>query len=158
MGRLDGNERWPAIPVGRADFERSLPRIPGLRLRSFSTANRGQDLITKAELEFSNIDALLAFLDSTGSRTYRTGPNRLSLRLLDPSPAINADLVSLLQEVSAGYEIGISLSAPSNAQLAVIPSSVQAARLVSQGRTVSFAIATGDIFNLHEGLALEISW
>ena len=30
LGKLDGN--GPAIPVGKADFERSVSRIPGLRL------------------------------------------------------------------------------------------------------------------------------
>ena len=167
LGRLDGNERWPIIPVGRADFERSLARVPGLRLRSFSSrensaANGGRDIVIRAALDFSDTTALLAFLDITGSRVSlsRQGTaSLLRLVLLDPSPQpINADLASLLREVSAGYEISVSLSAPGEASLAVIPPSVRAARLVPQGRKVSFAIATGDLFSLTNGLALEIQW
>jgi hypothetical protein len=176
MGRLDGNERWPAIPVGREDFQRSVARIPGLRLLSFRTSEAQgafggpatgspaigrRDLVTRAELEFADIAVLVAFMDSTGNRasfTQNSGRNVLRLTLLEPSAGIaNADLLSLLKEISAGYEIGIDLSAPNNASLSVIPPSVRAARLVSAGRRVSFAIGLGDLLHLNE-LALEIAW
>jgi hypothetical protein len=117
-------------------------------------------------LEFTDTAALLAFLDSTGSRaslTQENGKNLLRLELLAldaaaPYSAMNADLVSLLREVSAGYEIGISLSAPKTATLAVIPPSVMAARVVPQGKTVSFAIGVAELLDLGSGLALEIRW
>jgi len=171
LGRLDGNENWPAIPVGKADFERSLPRIPGLRLMSFSAkdvphSSGGRDLLTKAVLEFKDTAALLAFLDSTGSRASLAQENRnaqtvnvLRLVLLDPSDGLaNADLLSLLREISAGYELGISISAPKNAAIATIPPSVPAARTASRGKKVSFAIDMKDLLELNQGLILEITW
>ena len=167
LGRLDGNERWPAIPVGRADFERGLARIPGLSLKSFSTkdvrnAIGGSDLVTMVALEFRETAALLAFLDGTGSHaslSQDNGRNLLRLKLLDPLPhAVDADLISLLKENSEGYEISFSLNAPKSASLAVIPSSVPSARLVSGGNKVSFTIATGELFDLTEGLVLEFAW
>jgi len=134
LGRLDGNEKWPAIPVGKADFERSLARIPGLRLSSFSSKDvphlsGGRDLLTKVTLEFKNTAALLAFLDSTGSRASLVQETRnaqtvnvLRLVLLDPPDAnVNTDLLSLLREVS-------------------------------------FAIGIGELLELNEGMALEIVW
>jgi len=177
LGRLDGNENWPAIPVGKADFERSIARIPGLRLSSFSAkdiphSSGGRDLLTKVTLEFKDTAALLAFLDSTGSlsaagnhatlvqetRNAQTA-NVLRLVLLDPSDSpANADLRSLLREVSAGYELSISVSAPKNAAISMTPSSVPAARLTSRGKKVSCTIGMGDILELNEGLALEIVW
>ena len=167
-GRLDGNERWPIIPVGRADFERGLARIPDLRLRSFSSkevrgVNGGTDLVVRAVLEFKSTAALLAFLDITGghaSLSRDNGKNLLRLTLLDPSPYAgnDADLISLLREISAGYEMHIGLTAPGNAGLAVVPPSVSAARLVSQGRNVSFTIGMGELLDLTGGLALEIAW
>ena len=166
IGRLDGNERWPIIPVGRADFERSLARIPGLHLKSFSSrevrgARAGNDLLVKAVLEFDDTASLLNFLDLTGSHASLTQDNQNLLRIVlaDPSPqAKNADLISLLKEVSAGYELQISMSAPQSASLAVYPSNVQGARVVSQGRKVSFAIGTGELLSLSEGLVLEMRW
>jgi len=174
MGRLDGNEYWPAIPVGKADLERSVARIPGLRLSSFSVKEYprryskppnsnplgDKDLITKVKLDFKNTAALLAFLDSAGSRAslvQEGGKNTLRLVLLDPATdALDADLLSLLQEVSAGYEISVSFTAPKGAALSVIPPSVSAARTV--GKKVSFTIGTGELVTLRDGVTLEINW
>ena len=177
IGRLDGNERWPAIPVGRVDFERTAARIPGLRLSSFSTkevrnaAGGGSDLVTKVVLEFKDTAALLAFLDSAGahaSLVQDTGKlpnaaNVLRLVLLEPAAGLdqavnNADLRSLLREISAGYEIGFSFSLPKTAVLSVIPPSVPALRTTAQGKKVSFAIDAGELIDLEDGLAIEIVW
>ena len=167
LGRLDGNERWPAIPVGRADFERSLARIPGLRLRSFSSrevpaAQGGSDLLVKTTLDFSDTAALLAFLDTTGSHatfTHLADTYLLRLSLLDPSPqAISDDLVSLLKEVCEGYDLRISLIVPRNASIAMFPANVEGAKLVSHGKKVSFTIAMGEMLSLSEGLVLEMKW
>jgi hypothetical protein len=171
MGRLDGNERWPAIPVGKADFQRSLARVPGLSLASFSSkevrnkaagsAIGRDDLVSKAVVEYKNTDALLAFLDRSGSRAtlvQDNGKNILRLVLLDPASAVtDGDLLSLLKEISAGYEISFSLSAPKNASLTVTPP-VSSARLVPQGKKVSFAIDVGELLALENGLVVEITW
>ena len=166
IGRLDGNERWPAIPVGRADFERSLDRIPGMRLSSFSTRNvpnlsGGMDLMTRAVLDFSDTDALLAFLDITGTRAsfvQENGRSMLRLVVLEPSPQIeNAELLSLLRDAFSGYAIRINLNVPRNASLVTIPASTPAATELN-GRNVSFVVGTGEIPAITEGLALEVSW
>ena len=157
IGRLDGNERWPAIPVGRADFERSLARIPGMRLASFSA----KDLVTNVTLEFKNTAALLAFLDSAGSHAslvQEGGKNTLRLTLLDPSAPVDADLLSLLREISAGYEISLTFNAPKTAALSVTPPAVTAARIVPQGKKVSFAIGLGELVSLENGLSIEVAW
>jgi len=176
IGRVDGFEHWPAIPVGKADFEHSIARIPGLRLSSFSVKEYprryskppsswgprlgDKDLVTKVKLDFKDTAALLAFLDSAGSRAslvQESGKSTLRLVLLDPiNDAIDADLLSLLEEVSAGYEISVSFTAPKGAALSVIPPSVSDARTV--GKKVSFAIGTGELLSLRDGLTLEILW
>jgi hypothetical protein len=176
LGRLDGNEPWPVIPVGKADFERSVARIPGLRLTSFSVKEYprryskppnsnplgDKDLITSVKLDFKEPAALLAFLDSTGSRAslvQEGGKNTLRLVLLEPiNDALDADLLSLLEEISAGYEISVSFTAPKGAALSVSPPSATAARIAPQGKKVSFAIGTGELVNMKDGLTLEINW
>jgi len=173
MGRLDGNEGRPAIPVGRADFERTVARIPGLRLSSYSAkeaanALGGKDLVTNVKLDFKEPAALLAFLDSTGSRASIVrgydGKNTLSLVLLDPlekEDAVDADLLSLLQEVSAGYEISVSFTAPKEASLSCYSWSCFPPTfpgIVPQGKKVSFAVGTGELISMKDGLTLEIVW
>ena len=176
LGRQDGNEHRPIIPAGREDFERGVARIPGLTLRSFSSkevrstsgfggANGGSDIVTKAVLEFRDTAALLSFLDITGSHASLVQGNEphsaqmLRLVMLEPSArALNADMVSLLEEACAGYELKISLSVPKTASLTVTPPSVSAARVVSSGKKVSFAVEIGELLALSDGLALEIVW
>jgi hypothetical protein len=167
LGRLDGNERWPVIPVGRADFERSLARMPGLKLSRFSAKNErnksGQsDLVTRITLDFKDTGALLSFLESTSgnaSFSRENGKNLLRLTLLEPSAGIsNHDLLSLFKEISAGYNINISLNTPENAAIKITPASVPAAKLSSSGKKASFSIGLGELLSLDDGLALEISW
>ena len=167
LGKLDGNARWPAIPVGRTDFERSLARIPGLRISSFSSkevknAAGGNDILTRVALEFKDTAALLAFLDNTGNRAFldhHEGKTRLRLVLLDPAAGItDADLHSFLREIFSGYELYMSFSTPKDASLSILPSSVTAARLAPQGKKVSCAIEMGEIAALNDGLALEVAW
>jgi len=158
IGRMDGNEHQPAIPVGKADFERTITRIPGLTLKSFSS----KDMVTKATLNFKDTAALLAFLDSAGTRAslvQKDGKSTLRLILTDPAAdPIDPDLLSLMQEVSAGYEVGISFTAPKEASLKVIPATASAIRIAPGGRRVSFAIGTGELVRLRDGLTLEIVW
>jgi hypothetical protein len=113
-------------------------------------------------LEFDKTETLLAILGSSGGRaslSQENGKNLLRLVMLEPSAGIaDADLLALLREVSEGYEISISLSVPKNASLSVLPDSVPSARLVVQGKKVSFAARLADLVSLKEGLVLEISW
>jgi hypothetical protein len=164
LGRLDGNERWQTIPAGRADFERTLARLPDLRLVSFSSKNEsGGDVVNRAELEFKNIESLPAFLDGRGNRAAfirENGKNRLSLTLLDAtrSAAADAELLGLVREVCRGYELRLSLSAPKTASLVMTPNDIPAAKIVSPGKKVSLSIETGELLSLPGGLGVELIW
>jgi len=162
IGRLDGNENKPAVPVGKTDFERTIARIPGLKLSKYSSkdvpnAKGGSDLVTKATLDFKDTGALLAFLGGEGTLTQDGAGSLLRLAILEPSKVSNSDLLSLLRENSEGYDFSISFSLPRNAGIEMIPS-VPSAKLLSKGKKVSFSISMGELLSLKEGLALEIRW
>ena len=166
IGRLDGNEKLPAVPVSKLDFERTVSRIPGLKLSKYSSKNvrsasGSGDLVTNVTLDFKDSSALLAFLDSSGSRAalVQTGQGSLlRLNLLDPSETItNPGLLSLLREVSDGYELAITFSLPGNAGIEMLPS-VPAAKLASNGKKASFSIGMGELLSLKDGAVLEIKW
>jgi len=167
MGRLDGNEKKPAVPVGRTDFERTVSRIPGLKLSKYSSKDvrnpsGGGDIVTNVTLDFKDTGALLAFLDSAGANAAIVQEGQgalLRLTLLDPSERVsNPDLLSLLQEVSSGYEFAITLNLPRNAALTTIPASIPAAKAVSSGKKATFSIGMGELLGMKEGVALEIRW
>jgi len=167
LGRLDGNESLPAVPAGRTDFERTVARIPGLKLTGFSSKEKsggsgGADLVTNVTLAFKDTGALSAFLDGAGPYAALDEENGsggpLRLVLLEPHDAVSDDLLSLLRETCGGYDLKLSFNMPGNAELSTIPASVFGAKLVSNGKKASFSIGTGELLSLNDGLVLELRW
>jgi hypothetical protein len=168
LGRLDGNENWPIIPAGRADFERTIARIPGMRIVSFSSSEGAQDVVTNVTLEYDNTDALLKFLDPSGSRASLSMENqsgRLDIILNEPlSSNYDEDLLKLVRQVSAGYGFSISFSAERNCVLSFTDgegTAVQApiaAQTVTSGRKASMSIGITDLLEIKEGLGVSFSW
>jgi len=168
LGRLDGNENWPIIPVGRADFERTLARIPGMRLVSYSSSEGAQDAVTSITLDYDNTDALMKFLDPSGTRASLRVENqsgRLSIILNEPvSSNYDEDLLKLVRQVSASYGLSISFSAEGNSALSFTDgegTAVQAptaAQTVTSGRKTSLSIGVTDLLDIREGLGVSFSW
>jgi len=168
LGRLDGNESRPAVPVGRTDFERTAARIPGLTLskyvsKSVRNGSGGSDLVTNVTLDFKDLNSLAAFLDGSGVRAALVEENGsgklLRLSLLEPSDSVtDPDLLALLREISAGYDFTVSFNLPGKASVTTIPAPIPAAKLEAKGKKASFSIGTGELLGLKEGLAVEIGW
>ncbi|MDR0410731.1 MAG: hypothetical protein LBH75_01995 [Treponema sp.] len=122
LGELDGNEMRPPIPVSKMDFERSVNRIDGLRLISFSAKTEAgrapQDenaqVVVAVKLKFSTLDALIRFLSGTGQRvvySQENGNNKL-LMVLWGEWEIDPDLNSLAVAVLEGYHFSLRFSIP----------------------------------------------
>ncbi|MDR2483002.1 MAG: hypothetical protein LBD08_05150 [Treponema sp.] len=174
LGKLDGNERWPPIPSGRADFERTAARIEGLKLRSFSAKTTEEDVIHRLTVDFSRTDALLQFLDATGqsaSLSRENGKHRLSLTLsrgAAPAP----DLVALIREAAADYRLDLAFTLPADAELAffgeggrplgalpsALPSALPVGEAAHTGRKVSYSAPIGPLLCAAEPLVMEIRW
>ena len=163
IGRLDGNENWPIIPVGRADWQRTVSRIDGVRLASFSSRTRQQEVITKVALDFDSPDALVNLLDPSGTRaSYSTGALNIVLNKNIPSE-INPDLLDLLRQVSSGKKISITFTAAGTVSNITVTNgegnsitTPQTAQVVQEGRRVSFTIDTVEVFDQTEGLGITI--
>ena len=167
LGRLDGNARWNTIPVGRADFERTMDRLPGIRLLSFSSREDARDIIISARMEFSNIQDLLAFLDASGQRSSFSGDagsGFLLLTLSDASGVNNPDLAGLLAAVSENYSVQLSMSFPREGSLALSDSqgrplpAIPGSEITPAGRRVSGYFPLFKILNAAEGINLEFRW
>ncbi|GHU15062.1 hypothetical protein FACS1894163_00560 [Spirochaetia bacterium] len=167
LGQLDGNLNQPTIPVGRQDFERSLARLPGLTLRSFSSKQDEKNIINQAEIDFAGLEALIPFLDAAGegaSLSRTGGQTSLRLTLSRGAADIDEDLLSLAELVSAGYEAAISLAGPRETSLALFDHSHQpiqtpkGAEWVKSGKKASIAIPIPQLLSLREGLELEFTW
>ncbi|MDR0503082.1 MAG: hypothetical protein LBH16_07150 [Treponema sp.] len=168
IGKLDGNEKWHIIPAGRADMERTVARIDGMKLVSFSTKENKNDIINKVKLEFSNTQALVKFLDPSGKRAYfsREGSsNKLAIIFNESVPAeTDPQLLDLVRSVSEPYRCGVSFSAWKNSEMSVtngaggIISAPKEARVVTTGKKVSFSAGTADLLEKKDGLGLIFTW
>jgi hypothetical protein len=174
LGVLDGNEHTPAIPVSRQDWDRTMERISGARITSFSSSQRGQDTMTTVTITFDNPQSLLAILDPEGERSLLALGDRsgqFDIILNDPGSSRYMDfsgydenLLELTRNMFTDYNFSISFSAAENSTLTVtdgdgniisLPSSAQ---VVRTGRRVSLAIGVMDLINLTDGLGVSIGW
>jgi hypothetical protein len=169
LGKLDGNENWPPVPVGKADFERSAARIEGLTLRSFSERTTPADRIYQAKFDFANLEALLGFLDSSGSRVSldrEEGRNRLVLSFNDSAGRFDLDpeLLDLAALAFAGYALDFSIILPQAPQLRVadgsggFTESPSGGTALLRGNRVSFSAAMADLLSAKNPAGLEIVW
>ena len=164
LGKLDGNERWLPVPVGKADLERTVARIPGLTMQSFQSRNQKKDIHIRTVLAFTNPQALCAFLDAAGQGAVleqTPGQRRLSLTLGAKREPIDQDLAELLTQATAGYTWDLTLSLPAEGEFLVLgpegqkPSS-QWVRLGS-GRA-AYSAPMGELLNATEPIRLEARW
>jgi hypothetical protein len=169
LGKLDGNQNWPAVPVGKADFERSAARIEGLSLRSFSEKTTAADTLYQARLDFASLEALVRFLDDTGrsaSLSGEGGENRLALSFNNSAGLLEADekLLELLASSFEGYalDFGITLPRPPELRVAdgrgALLESPPAGTTRLQGNRVSFSAPMADLLSAPEPARLEIVW
>jgi len=172
LGALDGNAEMPAIPVSRSDWERTIERIKGVKIVSYSSSQKGQDTISAVVLEFSNPAALLALLDPDSSRasiTADNNQNRFNLILNDGSPVSKYSddyetMMEFARMMFSDYKFEISLSAPGNSTLTFTngkgneipkPSPVEA---VTSGRRVSMSIGIMDLIEAQDGIGVKFLW
>jgi len=170
LGGLDGNESMPAIPVSKTDWERTVNRVPGAKLTSYSSVEDKKDTIIKIVIDFQDDQALLGLLDPIGKKTSlnRQGQSgKLDIVLLDNSDNYsdyNEELLDLMRVFSEGYDISVSLSRPGNVTLAVtdyngnvVPPQATAKTVLS-GKKVSYSIGLMDLFDIKNGLGLRFTW
>jgi hypothetical protein len=167
LGKLDGNERWLPVPVGKADFERSAARVPGLTVVSFSSKQTVRDTICQVKMNFASLDALASFLDASGQRvTLVRDGGRTGLTLSVGGYGINADtdLLALVPVVTEGYALEFQFSLPAGASCRVLDvlgaakTAPPAGALQVRGSQVEYAVPLADILASAEPVILEILW
>ena len=161
IGRLDGNQRWNTIPVGRSDFERTLSRLQDIRLLSFSDREDENNIYFYVRLEFSNMQGLLSFLDAYGQLSIYSEINTtksLTLILSPGSEISNPLLLHLLSDISYGYYINIEMNFPGEGSLTVNDGLGNIIKPLSRGRNLSASIPLFDVLSSSNGINLEFNW
>ena len=167
LGRLDGNERWNTIPVGRADFDRTLDRLPGMRLTSFSSRETGRNIVIRARMEFDNIDTLLSFIDAAGRRSSFSGDGNsgsLVLTLSEGAATSNQALSMLIEDIFEPYAVRISMNMPREGRLLITDNqgnflnAIPGSEINAAGRRVSFSFPLAKVLIAQEGINAEFRW
>jgi hypothetical protein len=167
LGKLDGNERWNTIPVGRADFERTLDRLPEMKLLSFSSKETNNDIVVTAKMEFKSVKGLLAFLDAGGRRSSFSGDGRsgtMAFTLSEGMGKNDPGLDKLLAVISNSYSVKMSMNFPAEGNLSVKNSkglplaAIPGSEIVSKGKRVSFSFPLYQVLSSTEGINVEFRW
>ena len=165
LGRLDGNERWNTIPVGKADFERTVDRLPDIKMLSFSSKEDDKNLVISSKPEFTSIAGLLAFLDASGQRSSFSGDarsGRMVFTLSEGGGNKNPELNELLAAISDSYSVDLSMSFATEAGLAVKDNQGRAInagnRIIANGKKVSCSFPLYDILASDNGINVELVW
>jgi hypothetical protein len=161
LGKLDGNERWPTLPAGKADFERTAARVRGLKLLSFSSREDEKDTIYQANLSFADLESLVRFLDAQGQRASikkENGKTTLNLMLTSGKKDIDPDLAALVTSIMRGYRFEMVFSAASGgAGLRMTSGEVPGAELTSENGRASFSVPMANLIAA-TGAGLELSF
>ena len=166
MGKLDGNEKWPPLPVGKADFERTVARIEGLSLGSFSTKTTGKDIINHVKLDFARLDALVGFLDASGQRAFLAqegGKNRLTLTF-SGGGGVDPELLVLAAAAMECYSLNFGLTLPTAPEVRILDgnggilTSPPAGTLSVKGTGAVFSVSMAELLSSPEPVTLEIVW
>ena len=163
LGGLDGNHNRLPIPAGRIDFERSVARVPGLALVSYSSRQNGNDIIHRAELAFASPDALTAFLDSSGRYFQFDFPGRKLVISFYQTRTIDTTFREFTADILKEYYFSISFSVPGTANAQWLDGD---GRIINHfpgdcivlGRAVRYTVSMTELVFLESPLYLEISW
>ena len=167
LGKLDGNERWNTIPVGRADFERTLDRLPEIKLLSFSSKEDEKNLTINAKLEFATIKGLLSFLDARAVHSSFSGDansGKMIFTLIEGSKQENFGLNQLISDVFQGYKIRMSIVFPSEGNLTITDNlgkeitNLAGSEVISKGKKVSFSFPLYEVLSANKGIKAEFCW
>jgi hypothetical protein len=159
IGALDGNERWPGVPVGRADFERSVAGMEGLTLVSYSAKEEGADLVCEALVGFSKLEDVLPLLDYGGTAASLVRGEKLSLVLRltperEPGTDVpSPDLLAAAEEAFRGYDFALSLSAPSPVEMKV--RGENGPRIERDGKKAGFSVPIYELISRSGPLTVE---
>ncbi|MDR3338099.1 MAG: hypothetical protein LBT16_12940 [Treponema sp.] len=183
LGKLDGNARWLPVPAGRADFERTVARIPSMRIASFSSKKRDGDLVNRVTLNFGDTAALLKFLDALGQGASLSRENGRNVLVLDfgggvgpgdsalgttnaaPGTA-NAALAELAAKTLTGYSLDLRFNLGTEGEIFLVDrnggrrgtESLPAGWIVQGGKKTAFSAPMGDLLISAEPVRLEIHW
>jgi hypothetical protein len=159
FGELEANKELLPIPLSREDVEKSLAGSRGLVLKSWSSKKSGSDLIISTAIAFKDLDALMFYLDPSGTlATHNSGSAAQEIRfsLGDRMPTLEPDMRVLAEQAFEPYAFRFSIQLPKAPLYA--KSEHPAITKRQDGNTVHFEGRMKDIISTDTAPSMILSW
>ncbi|MDR3324451.1 MAG: hypothetical protein LBS82_00480 [Spirochaetaceae bacterium] len=167
VGALDGNAARPTFPVGREDFARTVARIPGLTLKSFTSKEEGTDAVYLVSLEYQTLTALAAFFQTSGETVTlgrRDGRDVLTIVFAPAGQSYSPAVRRALPKIFAERRFEFVMNFPRSVYVRFLDGSGAETRapyetaLRMYDKMFAFWAMMPDLFTLPEGFTVELSW
>ncbi len=159
FGELEANKELLPIPLSREDVEKSLLGSKGLKLKSWSSKKSGSDLLVATVIEFQDLDALMFYLDPSGTlatHNSNTQGQEIRFSLGDRMPKLDSDMRLLAEEAFDPYAFSFSIQLPKAPLKA--ESTHPAITKRQEGNTVHFEGRMRDVIASETAPGMLISW
>jgi hypothetical protein len=155
-GRADGADLSVPLPVDRADFQRAIEGISGVRLTRYSRREKEDSVAIHAVIAFQNLADLarVPALRDAGFAFAESGKTRTLQQVVAGSPGERptAESLALIDALSAGSAITVVLSTPSP----MTPGAV--GTLSTDRRTLTWTGSLGDLARRTGSVVLTATW
>jgi hypothetical protein len=156
LGRSsDGSSPVP-LPVEKADFQRGIAGIPGVRLARYRRRTDDQNIVISAEIAFSRLEDLakVPALRDAGLAFVETGGSRTLTQVVAGAPELppTAEGIAMADSLFAGGSCSVVLQTPSPMTPGPIGS------LSADRRTLSWASTVGELARRTGSVVLTATW
>jgi hypothetical protein len=172
LGGLDGNESMPTIPVGKTDWERTIERIPGAKLASYSIVEGKLDTQVKIAIDYFDeftLGELLAPLEKRITIDNQGQSGSFEILVLDAVSSVDEskydkDFLDLMRVFWEGYNVSFSFNGPADSTLTITDGAGNtvpvhsAAQTILSGKNVSYSISIMELLEIKAGLCFKFTW
>ena len=163
MGKTGGTEKMYPLPAGREDLEKTVERIPGLRLTSYTSNQNEKDVIINAGFAFDTPEALAALMENDNQQ-FKIDLNGKKITIHFPAGEDGeAAFKEMMVMAFTGYNFAISFTVPGTAKASWFDGSGKSVLQYPgtcsvRNGTVEYTVPMGDLIYLNNPLNLEINW
>ena len=162
MGKTDETAEMYPLPTGKEDLERTVERIPGLRLVSYTSRQDEKDLIINAGFAFDTPEALALLMENQQFKIDLSG-KKITIHFPAGEDSEAASFKEIFLAAFTGYNFAISLTVPGMAKASWFDGSGKSVQQYPgtfsvRNSTVDFTVSMGELVYLDNPLNLEINW
>lgn len=159
IGALETTPSLP-FPLSREDIEKSLQRIEGVHLKSYSQNSRANNIIISFTLLFDSPSHLAYYLDPAGKfvqYSQEDGISHLRLTLGDAIQPLDKQMKDALYEKVKPYNFKFTFEA-SQAAPEISMQNADFFKTATSGKKVTLESSMADLLTSVEPPRIDISW